>query len=109
MPEKNARPWMPDFALAAQFAHERMPAEAGKFNAVRSLGHLVDFVAQNPARIMDRLPEHAGPRLRVRGARQQQRMPAPNADIFVMSIARSSETIMMSAKEAAECVAHARV
>jgi hypothetical protein len=86
-----------------------MPAEAGKFNAVSSLGNLVDFVPQNSARIMDRFPEHPGSRLRVGGARQQQWMPAPNADVFVMVIARSSETIMMSAEEAAERVAHARV
>ena len=86
-----------------------MAAEAGKFNAVSSPGNLVDLVSQDSARIMDRFPEHAAPWLQVGGARQQQRMPAPNADIFVMSIARSSETIMMSPKEAAQRMAHARV
>ncbi|MGH9629536.1 MAG: hypothetical protein ACRD7E_14560, partial [Bryobacteraceae bacterium] len=63
--QKNANRGVPDLPLAARPAQEGMPAEARIFQVALSLRHLMNFVPQDAAWIMNRLPKNLLPRLLV--------------------------------------------
>ena len=77
------------------FLHERVSTPARVFSSFRFLAHNVDAMAKEPAAVINLLLEFAIGRIRVAGCREEQRMTAPLANVFIVGRSAVHCDIMM--------------
>jgi hypothetical protein len=85
---------------------EGVAAAAGVFDQAVAVADRVHGVAGQAAQIADALAERGRARVGVASRREEQRVAAADADVFVVPVARIQALVGMAAQEAGERVAH---
>ena len=83
---------------------ERMAAEAGVFHEAIARGDRVDAVAEQAAGVADSLVEDVAVRERIRRRREDERMPASDADVLVMPVTPGEQHVGVVPQEARQRV-----
>ena len=96
---------MPDFEADRLALQKGMAAEARVFNETITLSHTVDVMAEKAARVTHLLVKCCALGKSIVPGVKEQRVPTPDADVFVMSLAVRQGHIRVMTEEAGERVA----
>jgi hypothetical protein len=99
---------MPDRGEARSVLEKRMAAPAAVFNAAFTLGHARHAMAEQAAEIADALLEASGLAIWVVSIAEQQRVPAPDADILATPMPIRERYVGVVPQEARQCVPDTR-